>query len=174
MPVTNAVAGVAPVTMRGGSVVPQALFRCVELEDASSSKQTVGLITGLNGYAMRNVVIALVILAGAGCSDRSPIAPTVPRVTQPPSEPAAELATIRGQVYADVTWGNPPIEDAVIEVVEADGAIKTAFTDEDGFYTISARPGDVSITAAKEGYEAKTWELSLSKDTVLNFGLVPR
>lgn len=73
-----------------------------------------------------------------------------------------------------MTWGDPPIPDAVISVTDADGSIKTVSSDENGFYQILVRPGDVSITASKEGYEARTWQLTLLKDLVLNFGLIPR
>jgi len=76
-------------------------------------------------------------------------------------------------VYANVTWGNPPIPDATIRVTEADGSITFVATDDHGVYKILARPGDISITASKEGYEARTWELTLLKDIVLNFGLAP-
>lgn len=110
------------------------------------------------------------ILLCSGCSSPSPIAPGSPPQS---SQPAAPFASISGQVYAKVTWGDPPIPDAIIAVAETDGTIRTVVTDDNGFYAISVRAGDVSITASKEGYEARTWQLTLLKDVVLNFGLTP-
>ena len=114
-------------------------------------------------------VVAL-ILTVSGCSSPSPVSPDTP---QQVPQPAVPSATIRGQVYAKVTWGDPPIVEATIEVIEPDGSIRTALTDDNGFYSIPVRPGDVSITASKDGYEARTWQLTLLKDLVLNFGLAP-
>lgn len=134
--------------------------------------QTFRELAGLNNHAMTRTLFSLVafILLCSGCSSPSPIAPdSKPQVSQP----AAQFASISGQVYAKVTWGDPPIPDAVIEVAEADGTIRTVVTDDTGFYAISVRAGDVSITASKEGYEARTWQLTLLRDVVLNFGLAP-
>jgi hypothetical protein len=124
---------------------------------------------------MQRIGIALVvaILAGPACSDRSYVSPIAPRVTQPPPAAAAELATVSGQIYLDVDWGEPPIEGATIEVIADNGSTNSALSDEDGFYAIAVRPGNISITASKEGYEAKTWQLTLLNDTVLNFRLTP-
>ena len=134
--------------------------------------QTFRGLAGLNNHAMTRTFFGLVtfILICSGCSSPSPIAPAS---ALPVSQPAAQFASISGQVYAKVTWGDPPIPDAVITVAEADGAIRTVVTDDSGFYAISVRAGDVSITASKEGYEARTWQLTLSRDVVLNFGLAP-
>ena len=115
--------------------------------------------------------LTALILTASGCSSPSPVAPTTPPQV---SQPAAQLASISGQVYANVSWGDPPIPDAVITVTEADGSTKTVTSDENGLYVIFVRGGDVSVTAAKEGYEARTWQLTLLKDLVLNFGLIPR
>jgi len=135
--------------------------------------QTIARVNGLNKYAMTRTLFCLValILITSGCSSRSPVAPTS---SQQPAQPAAQFASISGQVYANVSWGDPPIPEAVISVTEADGSIKTVGSDENGFYQVFVRPGDVSITASKEGYEARTWRLTLLKDLVLNFGLIPR
>lgn len=134
--------------------------------------QTFQRVAGLSTHAMTRTLffLAVLILTGSGCSSPSPVAPGA---TQQGSQPAAQFAAISGQVYANVTWGNPPITDAIIRVTDADGSIKFIATDEQGFYKVLARPGDVSITASKEGYEARTWELTLLKDIVLNFGLAP-
>jgi ABC-type uncharacterized transport system auxiliary subunit len=115
--------------------------------------------------------LATLILITSGCSSPSPAAPT----TSPPvSQPAAQFASISGQVYANVSWGDPPIPDANVTVTESDGSIKRVTSDENGFYLIFVRAGDVSITASKDGYEARTWQLTLLRDLVLNFGLMPR
>jgi carboxypeptidase family protein len=110
--------------------------------------------------------VAMIVATGAGCSGRSPVAPDT--TEQRP----AEFLTISGWVYEHVEWADPPIAQAIIEVKEADGSLKTTVTDADGFYRVSVRPGSISINASKEGYEAKTWEFPLLKDTVLNFSLI--
>ena len=102
------------------------------------------------------------IVAVAGCSGGSPLAP---------DEPA--FATISGWVYADVTWADPPVPDARIEVYAADGTKAATLSDGTGFYQVAVRPGTVVITTRKEGYDAETYELSLSTDTTLNFFLSP-
>lgn len=111
-------------------------------------------------------------LASSACADGLPVAPTN---TQQPRQPetASEFATVSGWVYAQVDWGDPPLVDTRLTVKLADGSEQATLSDAGGFYELSVRAGVISITAAKKGYEAKTWELSLSKDTVLNFGLVP-
>src|SRR2546428_9313772 len=129
-------------------------------------------VDGLNKLVKTRTLIGLValILAVSGCSSPSPVAPGT---TRPVSEGAALFATISGQVYANVTWADPPIAEATIEVTAADGSIKTTLSDDNGLYTISVRGGNVSITASKDGYETKSWQLALVKDLVLNFGLAP-
>jgi hypothetical protein len=115
--------------------------------------------------------IAALVLASSACADGLPVAPTN---TPQPRQPETAVARVSGWVYAQVDWGDPPLVDTLITVTQADGSEQTTVSDAGGFYALSVRAGVISISAAKEGYEAKTWELSLSKDTVLNFGLVPR
>jgi hypothetical protein len=68
-------------------------------------------------------------------------------------------------------WGEPSLSGALILVRDADGFERAAVTDGNGFYELSMRPGVVTVSASKEGYEGKTRRFSLSEDTVLNFGL---
>jgi hypothetical protein len=129
-------------------------------------------LAGLTERTMKRLVwCAAMVLLPSGCADRVPVAPTSPGSS---SVLTAESATLTGQVYARVDWGDPPLADVVIEVKTADGSDKSTITDEDGFYELVVRPGAMSITAFRDGYEAKTWELTLSRDTVLNFGLTPK
>jgi hypothetical protein len=114
-------------------------------------------------------VVALV-LTSLGCADRSPLAPADAR--QGPKA-AAAAAKVSGWVYQQVVWGDPPLAETLITVTHSDGSERTTVSDGSGFYELSVPAGTISITAFKEGYEAKTWEFSLLKDTVLNFGLVP-
>ena len=119
----------------------------------------------------RLLCCAVIGLMVSGCADHVPLAPTSP---QPSPGVTAESATLTGQVYARVDWGDPPLADVLIEVKRVDGSDTTTVSDEDGFYELVVQPGALSITASRDGYEAKTWELTLLKDTVLNFGLTPR
>lgn len=134
--------------------------------------QTFTSLPGLTIKAMKRLgfCVLAVMLSGTACGGGSPVAPD----TQQPPEPAVEFATISGRVYARVDWGDPLLAESLVEVKQADGSAKTTLTDAEGFYEVSARAGTISITASKEGYEAKTWELTLLKDTVLNFGLTPK
>ena len=70
-----------------------------------------------------------------------------------------------------MTWGDPPLADALVEVTGADGLKESGFSDDDGFYKIAAPPGGVTVTASKPGFETKTSEFMLVTDTVLNFSL---
>jgi hypothetical protein len=110
--------------------------------------------------------VAVIVMISWGCGG-VPDAPTSP--LQPP-DAVTEFATVSGWVYGRA-FTDPPIANALVEVKEASGAEHTALTDDQGFYELTARAGPISITASKEGYEAKAWEFSLLKDTVLNFGL---
>jgi hypothetical protein len=114
--------------------------------------------------------LVVVTLAGSGCA----ASVTAPTAAEPGGEPAADVATISGRIYATVSPEFPSIPDAVVEVNEADGSTFTAVSDAGGFYRISARRGSITITASKEGYEAKQWQFDLLKDTVLNFSLNPQ
>lgn len=115
--------------------------------------------------------VAAIVLTNSGCGDRVPLVPTSP---QPSPEVAAEFATLNGRVYARVDWGDPLLADVIVGIKGADGSDTSTVSDADGFYEVVVRPGAISITASKEGYETKTWELTLLKDTVLNFGLTPK
>ena len=111
--------------------------------------------------------VAVIVLISWGCGS-VPDSPTSP--LQPP-DALTEFVTVSGWVYARALT-DPPLANALVEVKEAGGADLTALTDDQGFYELTARAGPISITASKEGYEAKAWEFSLLKDTVLNFGLM--
>ena len=112
--------------------------------------------------------LAFFLLAGslsaASCGGPSPIAPDAAQLVIP---------TISGQVHESVTWGDPPLAAAVVEVTGGDGSKKTGISDDGGFYKIAVSPGNVTVTASKPGFEAKTSEFLLVADTVLNFSLAP-
>ena len=114
--------------------------------------------------------VATLVVAGSGCG--STASPTAPDARQSGLQDN-RLVTISGQVYAELGWAEPAIVDAVIEAKQSDGSVNRVLTDEKGFYEVSARPGDVSITASKDGHQSQTRQFMLSKDTVLNFGLDP-
>jgi hypothetical protein len=90
-----------------------------------------------------------------------------------PIHPPIVIPTISGQVHEAVTWGDPPLADAVVEVTIADGSTKTGMSDAGGFYRIAAAPGGVTVKASKAGYATKTSEFLLVRDIVLNFSLAP-
>jgi hypothetical protein len=107
--------------------------------------------------------VVATVAAGSGCNRWSPVSPV------------AELATISGYIYFQAPLGGEPmIADALISVKEGDGSQRMANSNAGGFYTVSVRSGSISITASKEGYEAKVWNFMLLNDTVLNFSLTPR
>jgi hypothetical protein len=107
--------------------------------------------------------LVAVALAVAGCGP-SPVAPGG-------QQPLTAIPTLSGQVQQNVTWGDPPLADALVEVTGADGLKRTGFSDDDGFYKIVAARGTVTVTASKPGFETKTSEFVLVTDTVLNFSL---
>ena len=117
---------------------------------------------------MRTVALFLVVgsLAAGSCGGSSPVAPDGP-------QPPMVIPTISGRVHEHVTWGDPPLADALVEVTGADGSKKTGISDHDGFYKIAAAAGSVTVTASKPGFETKTSEFMLVTDTVLNFSLAP-
>ena len=115
---------------------------------------------------MRRVAIWVAVIAVAGCGGSLNSPTPVPQRVQP----AAEVAVIVGHVYANAV-GHHPIAAARIDVNEADGTTTSVATDADGAYRIAARRGSVTITATKQGYEAKQWQFDLLNDTVLNFSL---
>jgi hypothetical protein len=109
--------------------------------------------------------LVAVMLAAAGCGGSSPVAPggTLPPTT----------STLSGQVHENVTWGDPPLADALVEVTGADGLKRTGLSDDDGLYKIATAPGTVTVKASKPGFATKTSEFMLMSDTVLNFSLTP-
>jgi len=112
-------------------------------------------------------LIGAVVVLSWGCGADAPLAPAA-------QQPIVESALLSGWVYARAESEDPALASALIEVVEGDGTASRVLTNDGGYYEVAIRPGTVSVTASKEGYEAKTWELGLLKDTVLNFGLAPK
>lgn len=106
------------------------------------------------------------MLAVAGCGGQSPVAPDGGR-------PSLAISTLSGRVYENVTWADPPLAEALIEITGADGLKHAGFSDDHGFYAITARPGGVAVTVSKPGFEPRTSEFILETDTVLNFSLTP-
>lgn len=115
-----------------------------------------------------SLVISAAGLWGCGGSLTAPDA-----VPQRPSV-SADLATISGQVYdgSDPVYG--PIAGALVKVTAGDGSGTVVTADEQGFYRASIVRGSVTITASKDGYEAKQWQFDLLNDVVLNFSLSPQ
>ena len=114
--------------------------------------------------------IGVVAVLVSACSAQTPLAPSNPQERLPPSN----SAMVSGWVYEHAHASDPSIAKALIDVRYGDGAHVTALTDPEGYYQISVPAGRLTITASKEGFEAKTWELTLLEDTVLNFALIPR
>ena len=112
----------------------------------------------------------LVTLAAFGCGGSL----TAPTAIEQRTEPAADIATISGQIYSSVGPIYASIGSVEIDVNEADGSSRTVVTDSNGVYQISVRRGSVTITASKDGYEAKQWQFDLLNDVVLNFSLSPQ
>jgi hypothetical protein len=111
------------------------------------------------------VLLPLAVLAG--CSDR--ISPPVA-----PSSAADNLPVISGYVYQEVSAaGEPPIFGALITLRNVQGAESTALSDRRGFYFIRTTPGEVVITASKEGYGTRESRFEVSGSMILNFGLTP-
>jgi hypothetical protein len=110
----------------------------------------------------RLTLCLLLVVIGLGCDRASPLSPD------------AGLVTITGYVYfQNSSGGEPMIHNAVIAVEDDSGSRTQAASRPDGFYTISVKPGRISITASKEGFEAKVIQAEVSDDTVLNFSLTP-
>jgi hypothetical protein len=114
--------------------------------------------------------LLIVTIAHAGCSRGLPFDPDRTAGVQ---QQASAVVTVSGQIYQRTDWADPPLADAVVQLQEPDGSLTSVFSDADGFYTLSARTGRVKLTASKEGHGSKTQDLTLSKDTVLNFSLDP-
>ena len=113
--------------------------------------------------------VLILALAGSGCGGSL----AAPDPIQPRADATADLVTISGWVYV-TTPADTAISNAVVVVNEADGSSAAVVTNGDGFYRISVHRGSVTITASKEGYEAKQWQFDLLSDTVLNFSLSPQ
>lgn len=118
-------------------------------------------------------VLAAAILGAPGCEAANPLAPDAPHEQSANLQP--EQAVVSGWVYARVTWADPPIAGATIELQSADGFRATAVSDRDGYYEMSIPHGSgaVSITTSKDGYRSGSCRVTLLKDTVLNFFLAP-
>ena len=117
------------------------------------------------------VLLALGVLAGlVGCGDgHSPVAPTGngSNTVRPP-------LMITGYVYQQASdVGEPPIADALITLRDAQGVENTALSDRRGFYRVRATPGEVVVSAAKEGYGTRESRFEVTDSTVLNFGMEP-
>jgi hypothetical protein len=114
------------------------------------------------------VLLAVAVLAG--CGDRgSPAAPSGNG-----SNPRDALLSISGYVYQQASAaGEPPIADALITLRDAQGAENTTASDRRGFYRIRVTPGEVVVSAAKEGYTTRESRFEVTDSTVLNFGLEP-
>ena len=110
----------------------------------------------------RLLFVALLLGFVAGCEEFSP-------------GPTAVPVRLSGHVYQRPTaeFGEPLLADVLITVEQTDGSQYTTRTDADGFYTVSVTRGIVSISAAKTGYQTNRSQFELSRDTVLNFSLVP-
>ena len=115
---------------------------------------------------MRAFLLVVGMLAAAGCGGSSPVSPDG-------GLPPARISVLSGQVHENVTWGDPPLADALVEITGADGVKRTGLSDDNGFYSIATVPGAVTVRASKPGFEPKTSEFMLITDTVLNFSLTP-
>jgi hypothetical protein len=117
-------------------------------------------------------VSALLLTLGllVGCGDQtSPLSPTGTARDQ-----RNVSIMVSGHVYQRASSvGEPPLADVLITLRDARGAEGTAKSDHRGFYSIQATPGDVVITAAKEGYSTSESRFDAARSTVLNFGLEP-
>ena len=108
-------------------------------------------------------LLLLMVFAGCASCGGSPHAPT----PLPPS--------VSGHVYQLVSAdGEPMLGNVLITVEQDDGSRTTTRTNAAGFYTVSAAPGQIAITAEKAGYESNRSEFELADDTVLNFSLTRR
>jgi hypothetical protein len=115
---------------------------------------------------IRALLMVAVMLAAASCGGSSPVSPDG-------GLPPSAISVLSGQVHENVTWGDPPLADALVEVTGADGVKRTGLSDDDGFYKIATVPGTVTVRASKPGFVPKTSEFMLITNTVVNFSLVP-
>jgi hypothetical protein len=140
------------------SVAAQQTFRVSRLSNSEGTMKQV-------------VCVAAIVMTSWACGDG---VPTTPASNLQPSEGSAEFAKVSGWVYMNAEGGNPPLVEAFVEATDGRGSYHSTLTNEDGFYELTVRPGTLAIAASKEGFEAKSWQFSLLKDTVLNFGLAAR
>jgi hypothetical protein len=117
------------------------------------------------------VVLALLLLSACG-GQASPVSPS--GNASPAGESANAPLTISGYVYQELSSaGEPPIADAVITLRDAQGDERTTVSDRRGYYRINATPGEVVVTATKDGYTTRESHFDVTDSTVLNFGLAP-
>lgn len=107
--------------------------------------------------------VLLVTAALTGCGRHSPVSPT------------SGSLMVSGYVYREMTAssGEPALGDVMITLRDADGAESTAVSDRRGFYRVRAAPGEVVVSAAKEGYTTRESRFEVTDSTVLNFSLSP-
>ena len=114
--------------------------------------------------ALPHILAALLVLVFlSGCSRQSLVSPT------------GNSVMLSGHVYQQMTpeSGEPPIAGVLITLRDRDGAERAVTTDRDGFYTVPAGAGEVTVRVSKEGYQARELRFDVTDDTVLNFSLTP-
>jgi hypothetical protein len=118
-------------------------------------------------------VVMLALLTLSACGEQaSPVSPTINASSA--SVSASAPLMISGYVYREVSSaGEPPIEDAVITLRDAQGTESTAMSDRQGYYRINTTQGEVVVTATKEGYSTRESRFDVTDSMVLNFGLSP-
>jgi hypothetical protein len=118
---------------------------------------------------MAAVLLTLGLISGCG-EQASPVSPGA--TAQDLRTTAAVM--VSGHVYQQASSaGEPAVSDALITLKDAGGAESTALTDNRGFYSIEAKPGEVVVTATKEGFNTSQSRFAIAESTVLNFGLEP-
>lgn len=121
------------------------------------------------------VAAVIAFFLASGCDHRPPSSPEPPlSQSGAPAAARSGFATISGWTYEASLTGEPPIPDAIVVAMDANGSTQTTRTRTDGFYRLSVPTGDVTITASKATYNTQASRFTLRKDTVLNFGLQPR
>jgi hypothetical protein len=117
---------------------------------------------------MSAVLLTLALVYG--CGDQS--SPASPTGTA--SDLRSAPVMVSGHVYQQASGiGEPAVADALITLKDARGAESTAVSDHRGFYCVEATPGEVVITATKEGFNRRESRFDIARSTVLNFGLEP-
>lgn len=119
----------------------------------------------MSSYRRAFAIPALLLVTAAltGCGQQSPVSPT------------GDSLMVSGYVYREMTAssGEPALGDVTITLRDADGAESTAVSDRRGFYRVRAAPGQVVVSAAKEGYSTRESRFEVTDSTVLNFSLSP-